>query len=50
MRFSLYTGGHFQESESGAGISFLKIQVGIVHLVNRAQKCCHEAALGCDWL
>ena len=33
-------------SEGSAGILFISIHVGIVHLVTRAQKCCHEAALG----
>ena len=46
MRFSLYTARHFQESKGGAGILFMKIQVGIVHLVTRAHKLCYKAALG----
>ena len=45
MRFSLHTARRFQESESGAVILFMKIQVGIVHLLTRAHKLRYKAAL-----
>ena len=45
MRFSIHTARRFQESESCAGILFMKIQVGIVHLETRAHKLCYKAAL-----
>ena len=43
--FYIYTAGHFQESKSGVGILFIKIQVGIVHCVARAHQLCYKAAL-----
>ena len=44
MRFSLYTARRFQESESGAGILFMKIHVGIVHFVTSTHKRFYVAA------
>ena len=49
--FSVHTARRFQESESCAGILFMKIHVGIAHFVATAQSCCHKVALGpigCD--
>jgi len=46
MRFYPSTTRHFQESEGGPGILFMKKPVEIVHLVIRAKKCCCKAPLG----
>ena len=44
MRFSPSTARRFQESRSGVGIFYMKIQVGFVHLVTSAHKRCCNAA------
>ena len=43
MRFSPSTARRFQESRSGVGIFYMKIQVGFVHLVTSAHKRCCNA-------
>ena len=44
MRSSPSTARRSQESEGDAGTLFMKIQVGIVHLVANAHKRCYYAA------